>query len=282
MASLSNKNKRRGFKDALTRGIPPKITFADGEPNPNSSSAGQGSANAMQVDADADALVVETSVHEAPRRTQQARLIPPSEKQELGLLPPNMFVTSVDVEEGMWPRRKNKKKKKKQEAEETWDQEVDETFAGDLPYDDESAQAAYPAAQGTVADESKASVTNGETMERLAIAAHWDSLRKITDRSQVSVGTTVAWKVCVLRERSPQRTLTLAHRHWGSTSRLSHRKCCYTSHAFCSPAISSSSNQWPNTVQVRYRSAARSPKRKAGQWRRPSNGLMSYRATGGW
>ena len=75
---------------------------------------------------------------------------------------------------------------------------MDETFAGDLPYDDESAQAAYSVAQGTVADGSKASVTNGETMERAAIAAHWDSLRKITDKSQVSVGATVAWKVCVV------------------------------------------------------------------------------------
>jgi len=47
----------------------------------------------------------------------QPRLIPPSEIQELGQLPPNMFVTSVDVESEMWnehlssPKKQGKKKK---------------------------------------------------------------------------------------------------------------------------------------------------------------------------
>ncbi|KAI1788926.1 hypothetical protein LXA43DRAFT_1023232 [Ganoderma leucocontextum] len=188
MASLSNKNKRRGFKDALTRGIPPKITFADAEP---------------QMGADADALMVEASlqVQEPPQRTPQRtrqpqpRLVPPSEKQELGLLPPNIFVTSVDVEEGMWSsKRKSKKKKKKAQVEDAWDQEADETFQAGLPYDDESAQAAFPAVQAGTANGVTAKAVNGEAVEHAVVAARWDSLRKIADKSQLAVGTTVAWK----------------------------------------------------------------------------------------
>ncbi|EJF63140.1 hypothetical protein DICSQDRAFT_56957 [Dichomitus squalens LYAD-421 SS1] len=195
MASLSNKNKRRGFKDALIRGVPAKITFTDGVSVPSTSSAGQVDAAAMQVDADADALVVAASLQaqETPRRTQQPRLVPPSEKQERGLLPPNMFVTSIDVEEGMWlSRRKNKKKKQKQPIEEPWDQEADATFAEGLPYDDECAQAAYPASNN--ANGAGTNSDSGEATERAVVAARWDSLRKITDKSQVSVGATVAWK----------------------------------------------------------------------------------------
>ena len=46
------------------------------------------------------------------------RLIPPSEIQELGQLPSNMFVTSVDVESDIWgdhlpsPKKQGKKKQK--------------------------------------------------------------------------------------------------------------------------------------------------------------------------
>ncbi len=200
MASLSNKNKRRGFKNALTRGIPPKIIFADAEPAPTGSNSGPGSAGAMQVDVDVDALVVEASlqVREAPQRKPPPRLVPPSEKQELGLLPPNMFVTSVDVEEGMWSSKRKNKKKRKIPVEETWDQEADETFQQGLPYDDESALAAYPAAQTGAANGVAPEAANGEVVAHAVVAAKWDSLRKITDKSQLAKGTTVAWKVSIV------------------------------------------------------------------------------------
>lgn len=188
MASLQNKNKRRGFKDALTRGVPAKITF------PGSYDA----SSSAQPDADADAVMVEATlrVEETPRREQQQhqpRLIPPSEKQELGQLPPNVFVTSVDVEEGKWPaRRKNKDKnrnnKKAARAEETWDQREEEAYPDTLPYDDEPVE---PVATSTTQTAAPADAT-----EHAVVAAQWDTLRKITDRAQVAVGATVAWKVC--------------------------------------------------------------------------------------
>jgi acetolactate synthase regulatory subunit len=84
IATLSNKNKRRGFK-AVPTALPAKIIFADDAPGTSTS-------------------------RPASRVEQQLlpRLIPPSELQNIGKLPPRMFVTSVDVEEGMWGKQKHK------------------------------------------------------------------------------------------------------------------------------------------------------------------------------
>ncbi len=180
MASMQNKNKRRGFKDALTRGVPAKIIFS--EDGPSASTSAQ-----PHIDGDPDTMLVEASLQVQSQGTpqsqkghkQQPRLIPPSEKQELGHLPPNMFVTSVDVEEGLWSaKRKNKKKKKKAL--------VEETYPDGLPYDDEAAAAATA---------SQAAPIITKTTEHAVVAARWDTLRKITNKSDLSVGATVAWKV---------------------------------------------------------------------------------------
>ena len=115
MMSLKNKNKRRGFKNT-TSGAPAHITFQD------------------------DDHVVVT-----PSQPPQ-RLIPPSERDEL---PPRLFVTSVDLEAGMWPRDNEQKWDRKQKkvqrdaygyaAEEQADVkldygEEDTTIASDLDY----------------------------------------------------------------------------------------------------------------------------------------------------
>ncbi|KAI0687350.1 hypothetical protein C8Q76DRAFT_803647 [Earliella scabrosa] len=197
MASLQNKNKRRGFKDALSRGVPSKIVFSSESPD----GVGTSASSPGQADGDPDAMTVEASLQvpvpaqdtQAPRMQQQQhqpRLVPPSEKQELGQIPANMFVTSVDVEEGMWPSaRKNRTKKKKAQAEEVREQE-EEVFPDGLPYDDDAA--ACVAAPKRDA----AKPAGAEAVEHGAVAAQWYTLRKITDKSQVSVGGTVAWKVC--------------------------------------------------------------------------------------
>ena len=192
MASLQNKNKRRGFKDALLKGVPPKIVFSTEESTDGHGKSDKAAAvepNAMDTDTavamPAQATGVTTS--NAKKRNTQPRLIPPSEKQEQGLFPKNMFVTSVDVEEGMWPRKKNKKKKKVRE-EGAWADEVVEAFDGGLPYDDKAAAAAEAKNEATP-------LNSAEGMEHAAVAARWDSLRPVTDKVQVAAGTTVAWKV---------------------------------------------------------------------------------------
>jgi hypothetical protein len=76
MSSLSNKNKRRGFKGAMGQNVPEKIVFTF------------------------------PAVEETPIARVLPRLIPPSERQNL---PSNMLVTSVDVEEGLHSKKKRKK-----------------------------------------------------------------------------------------------------------------------------------------------------------------------------
>ncbi|KAJ3001129.1 hypothetical protein NUW54_g6626 [Trametes sanguinea] len=118
------------------------------------------------------------------------RCVPPSEKQAHGQIPANMFVTSVDVEEGLWPSRgkKGNKKKKKQVQVEEDEYYEEDTFTGGLPYDDPSEAAI--AELTTV--ESKETVA--ESTEHAVVAAQWDTLRKITDKSQLQPGATVGWK----------------------------------------------------------------------------------------
>ncbi|KAF4574515.1 hypothetical protein EYR36_005857 [Pleurotus pulmonarius] len=93
MSSLKNKNKKKGFKNASNRPIPQKIVFNDDVPN---------------LKDDVEMAIVDNILHS--EKGPLPRVIPPSEKQARGELPPNMFVTSVDVEAEAWngddkPRR---------------------------------------------------------------------------------------------------------------------------------------------------------------------------------
>ena len=138
MASLSNKNKRKGFKNAMGKEVPSKIVFSE------------------QVDSNTNTNGwVQTS---APR------LVPPSEKQEKGLLPPNVFVTSVDVEEGLRPSKKSKSVIS------------NDTRRLDTP-------PVGRAAGG---------------IDRTATEAEWDSLGLVSSATGLSTGTVVAWKVSQL------------------------------------------------------------------------------------
>jgi hypothetical protein len=133
MASLSNKNKRRGFKNTMGKEVLPKIIFSE-QVGPNTSANGR----------------VQPS---APR------LVPPSEKQEKGLLPPNVFVTSVNVEEGLW--QKNKLRSVTQNTKRSETPPVDHA-----------------------------------EFDRAAIQARWDSLGLVTSvTGLLPTGTTVGWKV---------------------------------------------------------------------------------------
>lgn len=131
MGSLSNKNKRKGFKDAMGREVPPKIIFSEhGDQDTN---------------------------------TNGLRLVPPSEKQEEGLLPPNVFVTSVDVEEGLRPSKKPKTVVSKTKRLET-----------------------PPVTRMT-----------GE-FDYTGIEAKWDSFGLVSSVSGLATGTVVGWKVSQL------------------------------------------------------------------------------------
>ncbi|KAI0313247.1 hypothetical protein OF83DRAFT_1142260 [Amylostereum chailletii] len=183
MMTLSNKNKRRGFKRSMAGVIPQRITFDEPSQAPVLPSG-----------------AASTSVSRPTSPTKFPRLIPPSEKQELGQLPPNMFVTSVDVEEGLWPRkRKNNKgrnagpargdgivweeegwdRKQKKRQRDTYGQEGDDTWDRGLPYDDEAAAA-------------MAADVDGPNWER--IEKDFDKLPLVLPESPLSPENLLAWK----------------------------------------------------------------------------------------
>lgn len=134
MSSLSNKNKRRGFKNKVGKEVPSKIIFSE-QVNPKTSQDG----------------VVQAFT---------PRLVPPSEKQEKGLLPPNVFVTSVDVEEGLRLGKKSKSV----------------TLGANLPD-------TLPVAHSTGG------------IDRTAIESKWDSLGLVSSVTELPTGTIVGWKV---------------------------------------------------------------------------------------
>jgi hypothetical protein len=134
MASLSNKNKRRGFKNAMRKEVTPKITFSE------------------QVDPSTDM--------NGRARVPAPRLVPPSEKQEKGLLPPGIFVTSVDVEGGLRPSKKSKSV-------------IPNTKRSETP------PVGYAAGE----------------FDHTAIQAKWDSLGLVSSAAGLPTGTIVGWKV---------------------------------------------------------------------------------------
>ena len=131
--SLRNKNKAKNFKSLMGRPLAPKIIFGDQDT-------------------------------QAP-----PRLIPPSSRPSL---PPNLFVTSVDVEAGLHTEKKKKRVEYGNELEEQCEAEISLDYG------------AAPEAEPEV------------DVERLEAMAnkHWDTLEKPT-REKVVVGTVVGYKV---------------------------------------------------------------------------------------
>ncbi|KAK7049258.1 hypothetical protein VNI00_005859 [Paramarasmius palmivorus] len=108
MFSLGNKNKKKGFKQTMTLPSSQKKIIFDFE----------SAASDLSLPFASAPIPAPTHPSQPNGHRPLPRLIPPSEKQEKGLLPPNMFVTSVDVEAGSeWQRSKKKKSRKGAVAE---------------------------------------------------------------------------------------------------------------------------------------------------------------------
>ncbi|KAG6915042.1 hypothetical protein DXG01_013772 [Tephrocybe rancida] len=190
MSTLRNKNKRKGFKQSMAAPLPRKIVF-DGEPEASGSCT-------PPIQHVAQTLIAELPGTGAV--VPWPRLVPPSEKQERGKLPPRMFVTSVDVEEGVHTQRQKKKKQKQKEAatQEEW---------GTYKYE-ESAQVEedvllnYPE-EGT-------SKTGGLDWDRAEKS--WEKFAEVTDLAQLVVEDIVGWKELALNPLtfSPEVLLTVA------------------------------------------------------------------------
>jgi len=131
------------------------------------------------------------------------RLVSPSEKQECGELPPRMFVTSVDVEDGMWAAAPHKKKqKKKEQVQENWEgQSYEDTFVPDVQLE-EDTQLEY----------SEMAVVKPGAPDWNRAQQEWENFAEVTDVGQLTVGTVVGWKGLALNPLtfSPEVLLSIA------------------------------------------------------------------------
>ena len=144
MMSLKNKNKRRDFKKTI--GMPSHITFQDNEV--------------------------------ASSQPPPTRIIPPSER---GQLPPRLFVTSVDVEEDIWPKRndQNWDRKQKKTQRESYGQAVDEA---DITLD-----------YGKTPEEDKTASVS--TLDYTALESAWVNAPPIEEKAILPFGCVVGWQV---------------------------------------------------------------------------------------
>jgi hypothetical protein len=143
MMSSKNKNKRRDFKHTI--GMPSHITFQD------------------------------NGVAPSPPPT----LIPPSER---GQLPPRLFVTSVDVEEAIWPKGKNDQnwnRKQKKTQRESYGQAVDEA---DITLD-----------YGKTPEEDRTASVS--TLDYTALENAWANAPPIEEKAILPFGCVVGWQV---------------------------------------------------------------------------------------
>lgn len=165
MVSLRNKNKKKNFRQLMDKPLPPKIVFAELE---------NASVRAEPPDKLAPAGT-SSSEKVAMPPVKHARLIPPSERNNL---PSNIFVTSVDVEEGKWPKKKQTSKKE----------------LGTASYNDESCTANFSLDYGSA----EVPTANPDEALYLCVEQQWDLLPKITSTSQVPVVNIVAYKALAI------------------------------------------------------------------------------------
>lgn len=207
MASLRNKNKKKGFfKQSMMRGLSDgskaKIVFDEQQEQREVEAV----VTAVTTPVFALAPVASASSTSLGSQTQnrnwngnRARLVPPSELQERGMVPRNLFVTSVDVEEGMWDKSSKKRNKnskgKKAQAEEYWGEAYYDGGGGDkgqfadaeeeeivLDYGDESGGGKEEKVEAMEVDWEKAEVG-------------WNNYVVVVGKEQVEVGALVGWKV---------------------------------------------------------------------------------------
>ena len=141
MMSLKNKNKRRGFKN--TTSIPPHIKFRDDEVAPSPPPA----------------------------------LVPPSERDQL---PPRLFVTSVDVEGGIWSR----------DNEQTWDRKRKKIQRDS--YGQEDAADVTLDYGGAPEQDSTAAASE---LDYTALEKAWVNAPLLVKKATFSIGCIVGWQV---------------------------------------------------------------------------------------
>lgn len=199
--SLRNKNKAKNFRSLISRPLPPKIIFAD-EEDEVSAQIVISTENLRSSSLDSSRLTsvsVQGEVERQPLATKSMPLlVPPSARPSL---PPNLFVTSVDVEAGT--QRPKKKRKTRAAAE------PGRHLAGDFVEDAGREELNVTLDYGNNEDDGPQEKTSrgqshGETapvevdlskLERSA-KSNWTQFPKITRETQVTlkVGDVIAYR----------------------------------------------------------------------------------------
>jgi hypothetical protein len=213
-----NKNKKKHFRSSFGDCPPKKIVFdapAAGSPSTpsasatssNSSSSGSSTSPSPAPSKPTPLSQTRTRIADGPQASTptRSRLIPPSERQELGTLPAGMFVTSINVEEGIKATKRKKKKSEsawkeyqgqdgngpeEEEAEEGW---LDpETFYAD-------SQSAPTKPQINASHPNKLSLKGTDPdLSYSKMERAWSSYRKIERWEELSVGCIVGWWVSIV------------------------------------------------------------------------------------
>jgi hypothetical protein len=204
MASLGNKNKKKGYKQFLMAPVPRKIVFTDdGAANlsPLLSASTSTSASRSNVPTSLPTLDSSASSQLVKRLP---RLIPPSEIQEHGELPPNMFVTSVDVEADLWGSNGKKKKNKSR------NKAADVSYEYDCSYNEEGKYQAEEDVTLSYGDEDTVRMKGGTgdygqapsqgtaseaTFDWSQAERLFDNAPKVSGVSDFQIGQIVGWKV---------------------------------------------------------------------------------------
>ncbi|PFH49131.1 hypothetical protein AMATHDRAFT_5165 [Amanita thiersii Skay4041] len=198
MASLRNKNKKKNFRQTMSAPALRKIVFDDDETTQAHASLPSGS-----VFVGADSIPVSrgaTDKSQGQCSSDSAyRVIPPSELAAQGLLPSNIFVTSVDF--GKQPKNK-KRKWTRDEIVATYEDNDEDKFADadvSLPYGDD--------------DEGEVAKDNYPQFDWEGAEACWDQYKKITALDDIQARTIVGWKELAINPSTftPEYMLSAGH-----------------------------------------------------------------------
>ncbi|KAL5527579.1 hypothetical protein ACEPAG_6380 [Sanghuangporus baumii] len=154
ITSLRNKNKKKGFKQSMVGVAPRRMVFthdAGAPPESGTTYYSAASSTAFPV----------------------ARLVTPSEKQANGLLPSNMFVTSVEVESENWDKKKKVKQRDAYGDELATDEAMSDNDDTILNYGEQEL--------------------DWETVDR-----DWEKMHIVADPSSLTSGCTVGWKALAI------------------------------------------------------------------------------------
>jgi hypothetical protein len=231
MSSMRNKNKKKGFKLSMSNPIPQKIVFDEQRPStpanipaPSQPAPTESPDERMHIDGQPQASAIaaaastpsSVSLFNSTGPAPHARLVPPSEIQECGALPANMFVTSVDVEAGMWGdysfsaenNGKSAKAKKSRGKKKRVSYGEEQYYGDDSYYAEEGARHdagdGAAAAKDVLLDYSEgtgggSATTGGLGFDWDRAEKQWDSASLVSSHDQLTPGSFVGWKVRVAR-----------------------------------------------------------------------------------